>query len=64
MLIATPKPSELSEYYQSYLKEYQGSDMLKDLFDQKNNTQKFLLTIPADMEKHKYAEGKWSIYER
>jgi len=63
MIIATPKPHELSVYYQSYLKEYQGSDMLKDLVEQRDSTQKLLLSIPSEKETYRYAEGKWSIRE-
>ncbi len=63
MLIPTPKPPELSTYYQSYLKEYNGSDMLKDLVEQRESTQKQLLSISPEKEIYRYAEGKWSIRE-
>lgn len=63
MIISAPKPSELSEYYQSYLKEYNGSDMLKDLIEQRDNTQKFLQSVPHEKESYRYAAAKWSIKE-
>ncbi len=67
VLISAPDGSELSTsfpaYYQSYLKEYQGHDLLKDLMEQSNTTQKFLFSVPAEKEKYRYATGKWSLRE-
>ena len=62
-MIPSPKASELSPYYQSYLKEYQGSDMLKDLIEQSDATQKFLRSVPSEKQGFRYEEGKWSIKE-
>ncbi len=67
MLIVAPQSSEISKsfplYYQSYLKEYRGNDMLKDLVEQRDAMQKFLLSISDEKETYRYKAGKWSVRE-
>jgi uncharacterized damage-inducible protein DinB len=63
LLISTPDAAALSAYYQTYLGEYSGIDMIKDLVDQRQSTHHFLLSIPHEKETYRYTEGKWSIRE-
>jgi uncharacterized damage-inducible protein DinB len=63
LIIPSPTPSELSTYYQTYMPEYSGSDMLKDLIEQGKSANRLLLSVPAEKEIYRYGEDKWSVRE-
>jgi len=63
MKVKTPDASELSVYYQSYLKYLQTDDMLEALLNQQNTTSDFWAAFPAAKETFRYADGKWSVRE-
>ena len=63
MIILKPVPSELSDYYQTYLKYISEDDLLDALIKQKKTTQNFLRSIPDAKASFAYATGKWMLKE-
>ena len=63
MKIHLPNPNTLSEYYKGYLKYITEDDLLDALTQQKDNTYRFLKSIPAEKESYRYQEGKWMLKE-
>jgi hypothetical protein len=63
MKISKPSPSDLSEYYQSYLSYVPEDDILKALKEQKTVIENLVASIPAAKETFRYAEGKWMLKE-
>ena len=63
MKISKPSPSDLSEYYQSYLHYLPEDDLLQVLKEQKKVFEDFFSSIPPGKESFRYAEGKWTIKE-
>ena len=63
MKIHLPNPITLSEYYKGYLKYITEEDLLDALTQQKDNTYRFLKSIPAEKESYRYQEGKWMLKE-
>src|SRR5829696_5322769 len=63
MNIYKPSPSELSEYYQSYLSYVPEDDILKALREQKTVIENLIASIPPGKESFRYAEGKWMVKE-
>ncbi|MEO8087727.1 MAG: DinB family protein [Bacteroidota bacterium] len=63
-MIEVPKTSELSTYYQSYLKYVNpGDDLLHLIKNQKGEMAQFLASIPEDKATIAYAPGKWMLKE-
>lgn len=63
MKISKPSPSDLSNYYQSYLHYITEDDLLQALKEQKLVIEKFVASVPAAKESFRYAEGKWMLKE-
>ena len=63
MKISRPIPSDLSNYYQSYLPYVPEDDLLKVLKEQKNVIENFTGSITVSEETHRYADGKWMVKE-
>jgi hypothetical protein len=63
MSVRKPLASELSPYYQTYLKYVEEDDLLAALIKQTEITGKFLSTIPENQASSAYAEGKWLLKE-
>ncbi len=63
MLIIKPHPSELNEYYRSYLPMVPENDMLSALEAISNQTAEFLKSISDETSMHAYQPGKWIIKE-
>ena len=64
LTVAVPKATELSEYYQSYLKYVNPEDDLLDLIrKQRDETQQFLSSIDESRGGFAYAPGKWQLKE-
>lgn len=63
MKIAKPSPSDLSEYYKSYLHYVPEDDLLQLLKGQKTAIENFVSSVPAGKEAFRYAEGKWELKE-
>jgi len=62
--ITVPKPEELSDYYQSYLKYLNAEDDLMELIRrQRDETLQFLASISEDRAGFIYAPGKWQLKE-
>lgn len=62
--IDIPDASELSAYYQSYLKYVMpGDDLLALIRNQSNDTVKFLAGISETQASYAYAPGKWQLKE-
>ena len=63
MVIHKPSSSELSDYYQSYLKYIPEDDLLAVLKTQQQVIQAFFGSVSLEMESFRYAEGKWMLKE-
>ena len=58
-----PAPEECAPYYKRYIDQVEGDDIIKILEKEKEETTKFLESIPWDKWEHAYAEGKWTLAE-
>ena len=63
MIILKPSLSELSEYYQTYLKYVPEDDLFSVLKEQQLSIQNFFSAVSPDNESIQYAEGKWMLKE-
>lgn len=63
MKISKPIPSDLSNYYQSYLHYVPEDDLLPVLKEQKAVIKNFTGNIPGAKETYRYADGKWMLKE-
>jgi hypothetical protein len=63
LIIHKPLPSELSEYYQTYLKYVSENNLLEALLNQKKDSEIFLSAIPENKEGYAYANDKWMLKE-
>lgn len=63
MKIHLPNPNTLSEYYKGYIKYITEDDLLDAITQQKDNTYRFLKSIPTEKESYKYQKGKWMLKE-
>lgn len=63
MKISKPSPSDLSEYYQSYLHYVPEDDLLQVLKEQKTIIENFVASVPSAKETFRYADGKWMLKE-
>ena len=62
-MIERPQPSEHDEYFGRYIGLVPDGDILEVLESELRATLGLLAKVPEDKEKHRYAEGKWSIRE-
>lgn len=60
---ARPALTEYNAFYQTYVAEVPGEDVLAELAAQRDSTAALLATIPEAKAGYRYAEGKWSIKE-
>ncbi len=63
MKISKPSPTDLSNYYKSYLHYTPEDDLLQVLKQQKNDIENFAASVLSDKETFRYAEGKWMLKE-
>lgn len=61
--IDRPADAEYPEYYQTYTRLVPDGEILETLRRQGEETQRLLASVPADLETHRYAAGKWSVRE-
>lgn len=61
--ITKPDPSELSDYYKSYLHYIGEEDLLNMLEEQMRSTQKFLDAVNEKDSQIAYQAGKWQLKE-
>jgi DinB superfamily len=63
LLFRRPEPGSFGEFYAKYIELVPDGDLrrlLPVIFDANYRA---LRTIPVDMERHRYAPGKWSVRE-
>jgi len=62
-VLSPPRPakSEYNAYYQGYIDEAPGDDVLAALAAQRDSTARLLAGVPESLAGHRYAPGKWSI---
>jgi len=58
-----PSPGDYSTYYENYIKQIEGEDILKILNEQSKQTQDILNSFSVHKGNYKYADGKWTIKE-
>ncbi len=51
------------EYFETYISKVEEPDLLMALLKNKQSTEKLYRGVSAEMEDHRYADGKWSIKE-
>jgi len=51
------------EYYGTYISKVDEPDLLMALLKNKKSTEELYRGVSAELENHRYAEGKWSIKE-
>ncbi len=57
-----PAQDECAESYQPYIAQVEG-ELLPELADDAEEWRAMLAAVPSGRERHRYAEGKWSIRE-
>ncbi len=58
-----PKQGDYAQYYEQYISELKGNDILKILESQLSEAIIFFKSIPEEKGGFKYSEGKWSVKE-
>jgi hypothetical protein len=58
-----PSADEHSPYYARYIDRVPDGDLLEYMQRQLVEAAAFLRAIPAELQEHRYAEGKWSVKE-
>ncbi len=58
-----PAPTEHIEYYGAYIALVPENDAIAALESQRDDTLKFLRSIPESKGDHRYAPGKWTVKE-
>jgi uncharacterized damage-inducible protein DinB len=61
--VPRPEPSEYAPYYERYISKVPPGDLVKQLEDQRRETQQLLGGLPDAKALHRYAPGKWSVKE-
>lgn len=56
-----PSPGEIPAYYQRYIDQADGRDLLEALATASEHTWATVRRIPAEKAHHRYAPGKWTI---
>jgi len=60
--IAKPVPFDVPVFYKSYMDYVPGDEnLIKNLVDILNETEKLILSLPEEKLLYRYSEGKWSI---
>ncbi len=62
-MIQRPEPTEYFEFYDTYVRRVPDRDILLVLEENLAETLALLATVPAELEEHRYAPGKWSVRE-
>lgn len=60
---ARPQADEHAPYYSRYIDQVPDGDIVDFLERQESEAAAFLRAIPANLQEHRYAEGKWSVKE-
>lgn len=63
MSVPRPTPPEYNRYYRRYTDLVPDGDIVATLTNQMTETQVLLAGVPAHLEEHRYAPGKWSVRE-
>jgi hypothetical protein len=58
-----PAETEYAPFYAGYVGLVPETDVVAVLEEQKDVFRRFAAAVPPDRERHRYAEGKWSIRE-
>lgn len=58
-----PNPGDYNPYYETYIKEVEGDDILKILNEQNKQTQEVLNSFSELRGNYRYADGKWTVKE-
>ncbi len=58
-----PNPADYNSYYETYIKEIEGNDILKILNEQNKKTQEVLNSFSEHKGNYRYADGKWTVKE-
>jgi len=58
-----PIPGDYNPYYENYIKQVEGDDILKILNEQSKTTQEMLNSFPEHKGNYRYADGKWTVKE-
>jgi len=58
-----PEPTEYDAYYGRYVDLVPEGDILGILEREMGTTQALLASVPPDLERHRYAPGKWTVRE-
>ena len=58
-----PNPADYNSYYETYIKEIEGDDILKILNEQNKKTQEVLNSFSEHKGNYRYADGKWTVKE-
>jgi hypothetical protein len=58
-----PAQTEYAPFYAGYVALVPETDVLKALEEQKDVFRRLAAVVPAERERHRYAEGKWSVRE-
>jgi len=58
-----PAESEFAPYYVRYVALVPETDIIAVLEEQAEELRRLAISVPAERETHRYAEGKWSIRE-
>lgn len=61
--VARPEKDEYNEFYQGYVSQVKGDDIIAELEAQTDSFSKIFLQIPTDKATYAYAEGKWNVKE-
>lgn len=59
--LGKPAPEELAPFYHRYIAASGWSDLLEGLEGSWRDFEALLRQVPADLEDHRYGEGKWSV---
>jgi len=58
-----PALGDYSTYYENYIRQIEGDDILKILNDQSKKTQDVLNSFSEHKGNYRYADGKWTVKE-
>lgn len=61
--IGQPAPTEYSPFYAGYIGQALDPDLLGALDRQMEEIRAWAASVPADKERYRYAEGKWTVRE-
>lgn len=61
--MSRPAATEYAPFYAGYVGLVPETDVVAALEEQKEELRRLARVVPEDLERHRYAEGKWSIRE-